>query len=750
MTGTSGVPPLAAALLRLAGRRWPAELRTEMLQEWQAEVAAIGADPTRTPVVRALRQLRFAISLAGSPPVEDEYGVPRGWREYLPGVGRTLQPLLMLLGAVLLCLILATVFPRLGSMLLSLARGYPSSYRPDGGAGIDWAATAVALAGLAVAAGTAGWLGAWSGRRLPVDWAHRTRLGVAGSAVIAPIVMAGGTLAMYVASRAGSDLTPQEGVTILEAEPVLPVLLWVALLAPLAGATAWIIHRVRRRVLAVTVAVLGGLVALDLTAIVAGRHAAIAENVDFDTALWWFPMTLLAPDGGAGSFGPVGQGSWAIETVVMIVTNTLHPLLTATAFVLCYGVSAARPRLDPATAPAPAPAPAPASTGTTAAAVPVDGPSAVRLQRFGLAVVAIGLGLWTYGLTVLTPGLSEVAAVDEVQSWELHLWAQELRQAGVVLAVLGLIVAAAGRGPVLLPGLLGGAVLLPLDSFLDAADLTGPGTVPGTLGLGVAVLTTGWWLSGVLGDQGGRATPRGRSEPAVPPGPAGATYRQVPLPEVRRRRLAWVSAMAALCAPALLARASGPDALTPAGYPTVTAITVGMLTALAMVTALAVRGDRLPLAVAVPAVGTPVLALVVLGGLTGGLAWEIGYAAALGTVLVAVVLAVMTMRRRPRAVPRWIAVGIGAVVLGPPLMYAEFILASPAGEPLMRAAGYGRPVDGLPFLPGAVLLAVPLAVVLATRVVPSSPSRVRPTFVPSPRGHDERISITGNLGRADG
>jgi len=110
VTGTSGVPPLASALLlRLAGRRWPAELRTEMLQEWQAEVAAIGADPTRTPVVRTVRQLRFAISLAGSPPVEDEYGVPRGWREYLPGVGRTLRPPLMLLGAVLLAIPLAVV-----------------------------------------------------------------------------------------------------------------------------------------------------------------------------------------------------------------------------------------------------------------------------------------------------------------------------------------------------------------------------------------------------------------------------------------------------------------------------------------------------------------------------------------------------------------------------------------------------------------------------------------------------------------
>ncbi|MFC6022815.1 hypothetical protein ACFP2T_42510 [Plantactinospora solaniradicis] len=761
MTGARGVPPLATALLRIAGRRWPAELRTEMLQEWQAELVAIGAGPTRNPVVRAVRQLRFAISLAASPPVEDEYGVPRGWREFLPGAGRALQPLLMLLGAPLLCGILAGVFPMLGSTVLSMARGYPSGYGPDGGAGVDWAANAVSLAGLAVAAGTAGWLGAWLGRRLPVAWAHRTRLGVAGSAVLAPVVMASGALALYTAGRAQSDLRPQEGVTILESEPVLPVLLWVVLIAPLAGAVAvaWFVRRGRRRVLAIAGAVVGGLVALDLTAIVAGWHAAVAENVAFGTAPWWFPLTLLDREGSGVSFGRVEQGYVASETVVMIVANTLHPLLAATAFVLCYGVSAGR-RLNPATAPAPSPAPvaapAPASPPGPAptappAAVAADGTSAVRLQRFGAAVAAIGLGLWTYGLTVLTPGLAEVAAVDEVQSWELHLWAQELRQGGVVLAVLGLLVAAAGRGPVLLPGLLG-AALLPLDSFLDAADLTGPSTVPGTFGIGVAVLAIGWWLSGALADPTGHpATPGRDGHPATPGGDGHPATPGGDVDPATRRRLAWVSAVAALCAPALLSRASGPEALTPVGYPAVTAITVGMFAVLAMVTALAVRGSRLPLAIAVPVVGTPVLLMVTLGGLTGGIAWEIGYAAALGPVLAAIVLAVMTMRRRPRAVLRWAVVGFSAVVFGLPLMYAQFVLASPAGEPLMRAAGYGRPVDGLPFLPGAVLVAIPLAVVLATRIVPPpSPSdATTEPVVPNPRDHDQRIPIATDLGRAD-
>lgn len=750
MTGARGVTPLADALLRLAGRRWPVELRTEMLREWRAEMASVGAGPSRNPVLRAVRQLRFAISLASSPPVEDEDGVPRGWREFLPGAGQALQPLLMLLGVNLLCVILTSVFPTFGAMLLTLVRGEPTGYGPDGGADIDWTANAISLAVLTAAAGTAGWLGAWLGRRLPVAWAHRTRLGVAGSAVVAPIGLAAGSLALHLATLARLDVDEQEGVTIMTSRPVLPTLLWIVLVAPLAGAVAWVVLRRRRRVLAVAGAVVGGLVALELTAMVAGLHAAIIEDVELGTAPWWFPMTLLDPQGGGISRALIGQDPVAAETVVMIVANTHRPLLAATAFVLCYGVAAGRrPRPAPAPAPAQSSATATATTTTAAtattaaaAAVDADGPSAIRLQRFGILVAAIGLGLWTYGLTVLTPGLSEVAAVDEVQSWELHLWAQELRQAGVVLAVLGLLVTAAGRGPVLLPGLFGAAVLLPLDSLLDAADLTGPEMVPGTLGIGVAVLTIGWWLSGLL------AGPNGH---AGAPGPDGGTYRRIPGTGARRRRLAWVSVAAAMSAPALLARASEPGVLTPLGYPIVTAITVGMFAVLALVAALAVRGGRLPLAAAVPVVGTPVLLLVTLGGLTGEVSWKIGYAAALGPLLVAIVLAVMTMRRRPWAVPRWAAVAFGAVLLGLPLMYAQFFLAVLAGEPLMLAAGYGRPVDGLPFLAGALLLASSVAVVLATRVVPPpAPAQASPEPVgPIPRDHDQRIPVGTDLGRAD-
>ncbi|MDW5322779.1 hypothetical protein [Plantactinospora sp. KLBMP9567] len=716
--GGWGVPLIADALLRVAARRWPAELR--MLPEWRAELAAIRADPGGGPVNRAVRQLRFAVSLAGSPPAEDGHGVPRGWREVLPGAGRALQPLLALLGAVLFCQVLIGVLEMVGTTLLTLARGYPGG--SGASAGVDWAGNAASVAGLATGAAVAGWLGGWLGRRLPVDRARHSRLDLAGPAVLAPLLMAAGAVALHLVAHSTPE--PQSGVTVLTSEPIPALLLWGVLVAPLAGAAARLVHRGRRRV-ASLLAVGGGLLALELVAVVAGRHAAVAENLDFGTAPWWFPLSLLDPHGSGVRFGRVEQGYVASEMVVMIVANTLRPLLACTAFALCYGMAAARTRRPVPTADAADPASAadaanPATAGgSPSVRTPIGRRSGwsragAALRRFGVAVAAVGLGLWAYAATVLTPGLSEVAAVDEVQSWELHLWAQELREAGVVLAVLGLLVVAAARGAVLLPGLCTAALLLAVDSVLDAADLARPGLLPAVFGVGVAVLSLGWWLGGALA----RRTERG-DRAAVPE-------------HVVRRRLAWVAAVAAWCAPALLFRASWPGELTPPGYPIGTALTATAFAVLAGTTALAVREKRLPVAVAAPLVGVPALLMAALGALSGGAAGEVGFAVALGPALLTVALATMVLRRRPGAVWRWAALGAGAVLLGLPSAYAQLALAPLLGEPLLRAADYGRPVDGLPYLTGAVLLAALLAVVLATRVVPGPPTRTIPEPGPNP------------------
>jgi hypothetical protein len=92
----NAVGRVAEALLRLAARRWPTEVRDEQAREWAAELHALRTDRGAGATRRAAGQLRFAFSLATASPVEDEYGVPGGWREGLPEVGRALRPVLAL------------------------------------------------------------------------------------------------------------------------------------------------------------------------------------------------------------------------------------------------------------------------------------------------------------------------------------------------------------------------------------------------------------------------------------------------------------------------------------------------------------------------------------------------------------------------------------------------------------------------------------------------------------------------------
>src|SRR5947199_222831 len=86
-----------------------------------------------------------------------------GWRETLPGLGRGLQPVLMLLGAALFCTVAASAIPQFGAFVVTLVRGYPGG--PGVGRPIDWAGNGTALASLAVAVVLAGWVGEWIGRR---------------------------------------------------------------------------------------------------------------------------------------------------------------------------------------------------------------------------------------------------------------------------------------------------------------------------------------------------------------------------------------------------------------------------------------------------------------------------------------------------------------------------------------------------------------------------------------------------------
>ncbi len=74
------------ACLRAGVRRWPAEMRDELAQEWLAELAALEGERHG-----AWRRLRFAVSLAASPVTYDEHGLPSSRWERLRAPGRVLR-----------------------------------------------------------------------------------------------------------------------------------------------------------------------------------------------------------------------------------------------------------------------------------------------------------------------------------------------------------------------------------------------------------------------------------------------------------------------------------------------------------------------------------------------------------------------------------------------------------------------------------------------------------------------------------
>ncbi|MFB9445887.1 hypothetical protein Dvina_32150 [Dactylosporangium vinaceum] len=111
------------ACLRAGGRRWPAELRDQLTQEWLAELAALEGEPHG-----AWRRLRFAVSLAASPVTYDEHGLPSGRWERWRTPGRVLRTAagLLLAGALGVGL-WATLNMLLGFLVMQSDAGYDQS-----------------------------------------------------------------------------------------------------------------------------------------------------------------------------------------------------------------------------------------------------------------------------------------------------------------------------------------------------------------------------------------------------------------------------------------------------------------------------------------------------------------------------------------------------------------------------------------------------------------------------------------------
>jgi hypothetical protein len=273
----SGADRLARWLVARAARRWPDDLAGLMAAEWQAELATLATQPAARPALRAVRMLRFALSLAVSPAVEPDGATAvsrlEGWaRSLAAAVGVTLLAAALFNGVHVVKHV-AGAGPGLVALL---------------GAALLMAAVAVRS-------------------RAPV--LLRT---VAVGAALFAFLLAGNRIAVM-PFMGWADILPA-------------VLTWTAGMA----STAYVIARRKRSSL---VAVAGGLATLEVATVAGGLHAADTLGVSLGTAVAWFPLALLP--GGTVTFGPAFPGGvHASELLLGNASAMAGPMLLAAVFVL--------------------------------------------------------------------------------------------------------------------------------------------------------------------------------------------------------------------------------------------------------------------------------------------------------------------------------------------------------------------------------------------------------------------------------
>ncbi|WP_433282568.1 hypothetical protein [Micromonospora sp. CA-244673] len=318
---------LAGLLLGAAARRWPAELRAELIREWDAELHVLAGRGERW------RMLRFAASLATSraaAPVVDRAVLHRR-------LWRTARLLLLAPPACVAVVGVAAVVMSLAYAMLGFRVAWAAAAQLPLWSGL----TAGAGAGLAL-------LVTRAARRTVRTGPLATALGV-----VLPI---GLTVAVVLAAfgRRGEQGLPGT---------VPGLLLWLALLVPALWGAGLLARRGRTR-LAWAVGVLGALVAADaavvlavVSAIPAAPVGPVADGAPQDTVdRVSAPLWLLTcwTDSSLGLPRPTAWERFLITDRVLI-----EPVfyLACTPYAVAYTVAAARPA--PAAEPVPEPVPAP-------------------------------------------------------------------------------------------------------------------------------------------------------------------------------------------------------------------------------------------------------------------------------------------------------------------------------------------------------------------------------------------------------
>ncbi|MEU9825744.1 hypothetical protein [Micromonospora chersina] len=319
---------LAGVLLRAAARRWPVELRDELVREWDGELHVLAGRGERW------RMLRFAASLAAR-----RAGVPEVDRA-VPDrrLRRTARVLLLAPPACVAAVVVAAVVMSLVYAVL----GARVPVAPEAQLPLWSGLTAGAGALLAL-------LVTRAARRTVRTGPLATALGV-----VLPI---GLTVTVVLAAFAGRDERGVPGA-------VPGLLLWLALLVPALWGAGILARRGRTR-LAWAVGVLGALVAADAAVVLAvvsaipaapvgpGVDGLSPDTVDRVSApLWLFTCWTDS------SFGLPRPTAWERFLITDRVLVEPAFYLACTPYAVAYAVAAARPA--PATAPVAEPVPSPA------------------------------------------------------------------------------------------------------------------------------------------------------------------------------------------------------------------------------------------------------------------------------------------------------------------------------------------------------------------------------------------------------
>lgn len=652
---------LAEALLRLASRRWPAEIRVEQGVEWHAELAAISDG---TAVSRWYRRLRFAASLAVARPVEPGPGAHRiTWRETWFGAPGLLGRFTVLLVAPLAGLIVLAPLRLVATNLAALLRTGGGTILVE--AVVSLVVTAVGL--FAVMA--AGWSLARGAMRSQIS--ERGRVLEVGAAQI--LLGAGVVLATVLGDQRAGLLAigARPRAVLVGGSVAIATVLSLALVAAL----------VRRRAAGrstVVIGVMGWLLTVDLAVAAACLPVVVADHASPAIALAWLPVILVV----SSPPGPPVQLDGTYVSGDLLGSLPLL-LLVATAFGLAYAVRMGWIRsgvaAEPATAAIPDPTVAAASTGTVVVA--------------GVAAV-VGMFTWLVALTVLTPW-QERRIVDAGHrgTWteelsEYRAWLLDLRLAAIVLVALAVTVLVARSRPSAAHGLVPFCVLLLVDRVV-AARMVGTSAAGLTGALGFAVVVALWVFL---------------RRPA-----AGASVLR------QRRLVAGVAIVGGYVAPTLNVRGGwGPPAVQtmPPGLGLLTTAVAVMMMGLAAACAFSARpvrrGQRVVL-------GAALIAGIGMG-VVAALADHLVPFGPLVLVLLAPwwMVAVVRYRRSVRSTVLWLTAGFGGALAAVPMLFLAFYL------PLYVLTGPLNPPtgDGFAVGIGATAIALVLAAVLAPVAVP--------------------------------